>query len=119
MSEIKNKDNLIAHKKAALNSLEMLLDSYISSDNPSIQSKADKLSYWLEDYSKFLTYEKQFSPLRLKRYKRGDIIKVHLGYNISSEEGGLHYCVVLDKINNLSSPTITVAPLTSVKRLQI
>lgn len=48
-------------------------------------------------------------------YKRGEILKVHLGYNIGSEEGGLHYCVVLDKENSIYSPVISVAPLTSVK----
>ena len=38
-----------------------------------------------------------------------------MGYNIGSEEGGLHYCVVMDKDNPLSSPVLTVIPLTSVK----
>ena len=51
----------------------------------------------------------------MRHYKRGEVVKVHLGYNVGSEEGGLHYCVVLDSDNNLSSPTLTVIPLTSVK----
>ncbi len=35
--------------------------------------------------------------MSLRRYKRGEIVKVHLGFNVGSEEGGLHYAVVLDK----------------------
>ena len=63
----------------------------------------------------FLAFEKEFSPQSLRRYKRGEIIKVHLGFNIGSEEGGLHYAVVLDKNNAKSSPVVTIVPLTSVK----
>jgi mRNA-degrading endonuclease toxin of MazEF toxin-antitoxin module len=87
----------------------------ISSNNQSIRGKADKLSYWLEDYIKFLTFEPKFDPSTLRRYKRGEIIKAHLGYNIGSEEGGLHYCVAIDKDNSIYSPVITIIPLTSVK----
>lgn len=115
MSNQKTKSEIEKHKQYALKTLESLLNKYIASDNPSVQIKADKLSYWLEDYSKFISCEDSFSPLKLKRYERGDVIKVHLGYNIGSEEGGLHYCVVLDKENALSSPILTVIPLTSVK----
>ena len=51
----------------------------------------------------------------MKKYKRGSIIKANLGFNIGNEEGGLHYCIVLDKNNALSSGTLTVIPLTSIK----
>ncbi len=51
----------------------------------------------------------------MKKYKRGSIIKANLGFNIGNEEGGLHYCIVLDKSNALSSGTLTVIPLTSIK----
>lgn len=52
---------------------------------------------------------------KLKSYKRGDIIKVNLGFNIGSELGGLHYCVVIDKKNNRNSPVVTIIPLSSQK----
>ena len=84
-------------------------------NNPETMENADKLAYWLEDYCRFLNFEKNFKPYYLKTYERGDIIKVNLGYNIGNEEGGLHYCVVLDKNNLKSSGIITVAPLTSYK----
>ncbi len=105
------KDKIEIHKARALASMENLIDSYIKNDPP----KAKKFLYWLEDYAKFLNYEPNFKPQSLRRYKRGEIIKAHLGYNIGSEEGGLHYCVVLDTDNNLSSPVLTVVPLTSIK----
>lgn len=53
-------------------------------------------------------------PKKLLRYKRGSIVKVHLGFRLGSEEGGLHYAVVVDH-NVQSSPVATVIPLTSVK----
>ncbi|MDE6892680.1 MAG: type II toxin-antitoxin system PemK/MazF family toxin, partial [Lachnospiraceae bacterium] len=57
----------------------------------------------------------RFSPSSLKSYKRGDIIKIHLGYNIGSEEGGLHYAVIVEKDNSIHNPVITIVPLTSLK----
>ena len=115
MSRHKSKEELEAHKASALSAVDSLLTQYIQSNNPAINGKADKLCYWLEDYMKFLEYEPQFSPTSLRRYKRGEIITVHLGYNIGSEEGGLHYAVVLDNANSIYSPVITILPLTSVK----
>ena len=79
------------------------------------QDRAKKLAYWIKDYANFLTQEQTFQPQKLIRYERGAIVKVHLGYRVGSEEGGLHYAIVMDKNNALSSPTITVIPLTSVK----
>ncbi len=111
MSLPKNQAQIIKHKKDALSALDTLLDKYIAKD----PKKADLLSYWLEDYSKFLDYEPNFNATSLRRYKRGEIIKAHLGYNIGSEEGGLHYCIVIGKENPLSSPVLNVVPLTSAK----
>ncbi len=51
----------------------------------------------------------------MKRYKRGDIIKVNLGFNVGNELGGLHYCVVINKFDNLSYGTLNVVPLSSIK----
>lgn len=58
---------------------------------------------------------KTFNPNKLKRYERGDVIKVNLGFNIGSEEGGMHYAVVLDNKNKLNSGIMTIIPLTSKK----
>ena len=103
------------HKNAANIKLNSYLDSLINSNDPRLMAKADKLCYWIEDWIKFLDYEPDFSPKSLRRYKRGEIIKVHLGFNVGSEEGGLHYAVVVDKNNAKTSPVVTIVPLTSVK----
>lgn len=110
------KEELKRHKEKALAKMEHYIGSLINSPDSKTSGKADKLSYWLEDWSTFLDFESRFSPSSLRRYKRGEIIKVHLGYNIGSEEGGLHYCVVVEKNNSKNSPVITVVPLTSVKK---
>lgn len=98
-------------KREALHRIDKLITGYIDND----LSNADKLSYWLRDYASYLEFEKEFDPKKNKRYKRGEIIKANLGYNIGSEEGGLHYCVIIDADNKQSSPIVTVIPLTSLK----
>lgn len=111
MHNLRDNDNNI-HKVQTLAKIERLINKYMNTD----ASKASKFMYWLEDYTKFLEFEDKFRPSSLRRYKRGEIIKAHLGYNIGSEEGGLHYCVVIEKDNSLYSPLLTVIPLTSYKK---
>lgn len=115
MSRQKSNEELLAHKVQSIKKLDAYLESLILSENRKEKGKSDKLCYWLEDWTTFLDFETRFSPMSLRRYKRGEIIKVHLGFNVGSEEGGLHYAVVLDKNNAKSSPVISVVPLTSVK----
>jgi mRNA-degrading endonuclease toxin of MazEF toxin-antitoxin module len=100
----------------AVESIENFLIDLECSPKESDNKKAKTLSYWIKDYIRFIDYEKNFKPTTLKRYERGDVLKIHLGYRIGSEEGGLHYAVVLDKNNNISSPVLTVIPLTSLKK---
>lgn len=107
MKQIEQKDYEILRDQA-LSSLQTYMDSLPI-------NKGTKLAYWVKDYARFLNKETSFDPQKLIRYKRGSIVKVHLGYRIGSEEGGLHYAVVMDNANNLSSNTATVIPLTSVK----
>ena len=92
----------------ALDSLKQHMDSID-------ECKGKKLAYWVRDYSRFLNMECTFNPRRYVRYKRGSVIKAHLGFRIGSEEGGLHYAIVLDNDNKISNPTVTVVPLTSMK----
>lgn len=88
------------------------LTQYMDSLDP---EKGKKLAYWINDYTNFLRQENSFQSNKLIRYKRGAIIKVHLGYRVGSEEGGLHYAIVMDRYNTIHSSTLTVIPLTSVK----
>ena len=99
----------------AINSVSKQLHNYQTSTDPKLQKKASILSYWLDDYMRMLKKEETFNPRKLKRYKRGEIVKVHLGYNIVNEEGGLHYAIVLTKNDSKNSPIITIIPLSSVK----
>ena len=92
----------------ALLSLRTFLDSLD-------EKKGKLLAYWVYDYVRFLKKEQSFDPQKLVRYKRGSIVKVHLGYRVGSEEGGLHYAVVVDVENAKTSPVATVIPLTSIK----
>lgn len=79
------------------------------------EKKGKLLAYWINDYVRFLEKEVAFDPQKLVRYKRGSIVKAHLGYRVGSEEGGLHYAVVVDVNNAKASPVTTVIPLTSIK----
>lgn len=88
------------------------LDSYMDSLDPKRQKL---LAYWIQDYVRFLKKESNFNPQKLIRYKRGAIVKAHLGYRVGSEEGGLHYAVVMNVNASQKSPTVTIIPLTSVK----
>lgn len=99
----------------AIKSVSDYLDDLSKDTDDLKKEKAVKLAYWLNDYIRFLKFEDNFEPQKCKKYKHGDIIKVHLGFNIGSEEGGLHYAVVIDKNNSIHSPTLTIVPLTSIK----
>lgn len=107
MTEEKIKHNKIS----AIQSLDKLLEDIYETD----PSKTDKISYWIKEYVNYLNYEKAFKPDRLIRYKRGDIIKVNLGFRIGAELGGLHYCVVLNNFNSIKAPLLTIVPLSSLK----
>lgn len=86
----------------------------IESEDSKSHGKADKFCYWLQDYINFLERESNVRT-NWHRYKRGQIIKVHLGYNVGSEEGGLHYAVVLNNNDNRHNSILNIVPLTSVK----
>ncbi len=113
MSKPLNADEVSIHKDVALSKINNLLNTYINEPKPKHLKKANLISYWLENYISYIQREEIFEPSRLKRYERGDIIKVNFGFNVGSEYGGLHYAIVLDKANARNSPVITVIPLTS------
>ena len=99
------------HKNIALNDIDYTIKTHIYEKD---YKQAHLLSYWFEDFSKYHKEEK-FLKNDFKTYKRGEIIKVNLGYNIGYELGGLHYCIVLNKRDNKSKGTLNVVPLTSKK----
>lgn len=115
MSKEKTKEEIIRHKKNAIHKLNLLLESYITSDTKELLKKADLMSYWIEEFSDYIKEEHNFDPKRLKSYKRGDVVKLNFGFNIGSEYGGLHYAIVINNKNPRNSSVLTVIPLTSLK----
>jgi len=112
----KNKAKLIKFKDDNLKRLDALITLGIESSSDSDYKKSALLSYWLNDFNNYLAWEPEFVPAKLKRYERGDVIKVNLGFNVGNEQGGMHYAVVLDNNNALNSGTITIIPLSSKKK---
>lgn len=106
------KSEAIAHKNSALKRLDTSFNKHIELME---FKKSHLLSYWVEDFSEYHDGEKTFSPKSLKHFKRGDIIKVNLGFNIGKELGGLHYCVVINNNDNFNSYNLNVIPLSSAK----
>lgn len=115
MSKEITKEDVIKNKKEAIKSLNRLLESYINEPSGKYLKKADLISYWIKDYSRFINFEERFEPTKNIAYKRGNIVKLNFGFNVGSEYGGLHYGVVLDNNNHHNSPVLTVIPLTSIK----
>lgn len=109
-----DKKKIVENKNEAINKINEYLDNCIIQDDKH-SKKANLLSYWFKDFIKYIEQEESFDSSHLKKYSRGDVIKVNLGFNVGNEEGGLHYCVVLDKKNSKTYSTLTVVPLSSLK----
>lgn len=114
MSKHLSKDEVIRNKKKSIIQLNNLLESYIS-DDKTIR-KTDLISKWIKDYVNYLKFEDVFDPQKNISYKRGNIVKVNLGFNLGSELGGVHYAIVIDNNNKHSSDTVTILPLSSAKK---
>lgn len=107
------KSETIAHKDSALQRLDVSFNRHIEEQE---YKKSNLLAYWIKDFSNYHDNEKSFRPSNLKNFKRGDIVKVNLGFNVGNELGGLHYCIVLNKNDNIHSGTLNVIPLSSAKK---
>lgn len=106
------KDEALIHKDNSLNRLDVSFLKHIDLQEYKI---SHLLAYWINDYANYHDQEKTFNTAKLITFKRGDIIKVNLGFNVGHELGGLHYCVVLDKYDNPKNGTLNIIPLTSKK----
>lgn len=106
------KSEAIVHKDSALNRLDISFNKNIELEK---FKRSHLLAYWITTFSNYHDNEDSFDATTLKTFKRGDIIKVNLGFNIGNELGGLHYCVVLNKNDNPYSKTLNIIPLTSAK----
>lgn len=106
------KSEAIAHKDSSLKRLDLSFIKHIESEE---YKKSNLLAYWIKDFANYHDNEKNFKTTDLKTFKRGDIIKVNLGFNIGNELGGLHYCIVLNKNDNPYNGTLNIIPLSSKK----
>lgn len=108
---INNKANEKAVKCNAKGVLTQLYNTITRMDF----SSANKLLYWLNDWSGFiLPNEKIFKYSNMIKYEQYSIIEMNLGFNVGSEVGGLHYGVVVDKNNTKSSRVLMVVPFKSL-----
>lgn len=73
------KIDTIHHKNLSLNRLNQSFEKHIDLKE---YKKSDILAYWINDFANYHDDEKTFDSTKLKRYKRGDIIKANLGFNI-------------------------------------
>ncbi|WP_045576186.1 type II toxin-antitoxin system PemK/MazF family toxin [Desulfosporosinus sp. I2] len=81
--------------------------------------KAEKLTFWINEWgADYLKNESSFPYLDLLRYDRGCAVEANLGFKIGSEQGGLHYCIVLDHKNAKSNKVLMVVPLESLPNNQ-
>ena len=111
-----DRNDAIIRKDNSLKRLDISFNKHIELEE---YKKSNLLAYWIQDFSKYHDNEKFFNPKSLKIFKRGNIIKVNLGFNVGNELGGLHYCVVINKNDNLNSGNLNVIPLSSAKENKI
>lgn len=123
ISELKNQVYIGEEKNQAITHKDLSLKRLDESFNKHIElleyKKSHLLAYWVNDFANYHDEERTFTPKTLKIFKRGDIVKVNLGFNVGKEMGGLHYCVVVNKFDNKHSGTLNVIPLSSSKENKI
>ena len=106
------KDGATIHKDNSLNRLDL---SFLKHIDLKEYKLCHLLAYWIYDFANYHDEERDFDTTKMITFKRGNIIKANLGFNVGHELGGLHYCIVLDKFDNPKDGTLNVIPLTSKK----
>lgn len=77
--------------------------------------QANKLLYWLNDWSAYiLPNEKTFSYDSLIKYEQYSLFEANFGFKVGSEAGGLHHGFIIDKDNAKSSKIVMVIPFKSL-----
>lgn len=107
MKKVKQNKVLQAQNEEILNDLKLIIGNMD-------EKRGRLLLDWLQNQNKYLVWEKTFDPLKLKKYKRGEVVFAHFGFNVGAEYGGLHYAVILKK-DKKSNPLLNVVPLSSLK----
>lgn len=110
MKENNIENSAIIHKNNSLSRLDL---SFIKHIEFKEFKTSHLLAYWIADFANYHDEEKSFDCSKIKTFKRGNIVKVNLGFNVGNELGGLHYCIVLNKNDSPKNGTLNVIPLTS------
>lgn len=106
------RNEAIEHKDKSLNRLNQSFNTHIEFGE---YKKSNLLAYWIKDFAVYHDQERTFDCSKSGVFSRGDVIKVNLGFRIGHELGGVHYCAVWTKYDNLKNGTLIVIPLTSMK----
>jgi mRNA interferase MazF len=105
--KVKESTKLSAKTSELLNDLRLIIENMD-------EKRGEIYLDWLQTQNKYLVWEENFDPLKLRKFNRGEIVFANFGFNVGSEYGGMHYAVILDK-NKKSNPMVNVVPLTSLK----
>lgn len=108
IKKINNQEDL---EQNTTNVLAQLHNTIISLD----YKKALILLFWLDNWGgKLLKEEATFDYNKVLRFKRGNVVQADFGFKIGSEQGGLHYALVIENDNGKSNQTVMVIPLSSL-----
>ncbi|GAJ60818.1 type II toxin-antitoxin system PemK/MazF family toxin [Streptococcus parauberis] len=114
MGSDRTNQEIAIHNAQVISDLEEYLHNLTKQGDPN-DKRADKITQWVEVWTKHLKNEKRFNPKSISAFKRGSIVYVDLGFNVGSEYGGVHYGIVLNKIDSRKNHLLHILPLTSTK----
>ena len=115
MSIDKSKNEIVARISSALEQMRVFLIELVNNIESKMKKKSDLISYWIEDWLRYLNYEDEYKTKLHPVFKRGSIVQVNLGFNVGTELGGKHYAITLDNNDNPKIPDLVIIPLTSIK----
>lgn len=112
LEKLEIKNNAIIHKDNSLNRLDL---SFLKHIELKEYKTSHLLAYWINDFAVYHDKEKEFDYSKSGIFSRWNVVKANLGFNIGNELGGVHYCIVLNKYDNVRNGVLNVIPLTSKK----
>lgn len=114
MGSNRTNQEIAIYTAQVIQELNDYLNDLVSSGEPD-DARANKIDYWIENWTNYLKREKKFNPRGIPALKRGSIIYADFGFNVGQEYGGLHYAIVLNHQDSRNNSLLHVLPLTSVK----
>jgi len=109
------KETKVVDNGQVVKETRILLDKFCNVILDMEVNRGIKFLNWIRTHTKYLEWEIDFDPTRLRRYSRGEIILINFGFNVGSEQGGLHWAVVINE-DVQQSKSLIVVPLTSPKK---